>query len=602
MRAKGDGLNWALENAVNLARAGSVGEDGMYEVFGSGQQGSGVACIAVDPASERWLLAADSRAGVRLFDCERKLLNSLGNQPVATNAKPSTSSAPAAAGGGAGCAGHTRGVSVVAWWPVDSGLFVSGGYDGRVVAWDAASFTPVHTFDVGVGGGGSSGAPSGGTSSRASASAAGLDGGGKVYSLACSPVASRHALVAVATDAPGVRLVDLSTGAAAQTLIGHRAAVMSVAWHSGHEYILASGSRDGTLRLWDVRRSGATAQLAVLDQHMSGPANHRSSSSAGGSGAAAGNVKAGSGVLSTIAAASYGTAGNKTNPSPAFASAPSVAHGDGGVNGLCFPSTDSVAGASLLSTGLDSKMRRWRIAMVDERQQRQGGTPSSSASSASSAGASNDDDNEDTANLVTGRRVTAGGWNSLIAYPHIHNRHQRSVFIATAQSGRGGSGYAFHPNSSSSGGASSSASSLAGPLAGGAGGSISIHDIDTGEPIAELRGHHAGVNAVVYRSSHQELFSCSDDGMIFRWRPKLLRWGRSREAACDPDPLPLPLTRPRGPVPGSSASAAAVPPNGRSAAVARPAASARAGTAAAPGHGHGARGGGDVVDLTMEPD
>lgn len=83
-----------------------------------------------------------------------------------------------------------------------------------------------------------------------------------LYSHALSPIAS-HLLVACATQHPAVRLVDLRSGASAHALAGHQGAVLSVAWSPRAEHILASGGVDGTVRVWDVRRSGGS--LGVLD-------------------------------------------------------------------------------------------------------------------------------------------------------------------------------------------------------------------------------------------------------------------------------------------------------------------------------------------------
>jgi DNA excision repair protein ERCC-8 len=60
-----------------------------------------------------------------------------------------------------------------------------------------------------------------------------------------------------------VRLIDVRTGSTVQQIVGHAGAVLSVAWSPKNEHILASGGTDGTVRIWDIRRSAP--QLSVLD-------------------------------------------------------------------------------------------------------------------------------------------------------------------------------------------------------------------------------------------------------------------------------------------------------------------------------------------------
>lgn len=70
-------------------------------------------------------------------------------------------------------------------------------------------------------------------------------------------------LVACATQHPTVRLVDLRTGSSTHSLAGHHGALLSLAWSPTLEHILASGGIDGTVRLWDIRKS--SGGLGVLN-------------------------------------------------------------------------------------------------------------------------------------------------------------------------------------------------------------------------------------------------------------------------------------------------------------------------------------------------
>lgn len=87
-----------------------------------------------------------------------------------------------------------------------------------------------------------------------------------VYTHAMSPIAD-HLLVACATQHPAVRLVDLRSGSSTHSLAGHHGALLAIAWSPTVEHILASGGVDGTVRLWDIRKSSGS--LGVLDMEDS---------------------------------------------------------------------------------------------------------------------------------------------------------------------------------------------------------------------------------------------------------------------------------------------------------------------------------------------
>ena len=82
-----------------------------------------------------------------------------------------------------------------------------------------------------------------------------------------SPIAS-HVLVACATQSSVVRLVDLKSGNMTQGLLGHHGDVLSVAWSPRRENVLASAGADGTVRLWDVRRSAGCLGMLDLEDEI----------------------------------------------------------------------------------------------------------------------------------------------------------------------------------------------------------------------------------------------------------------------------------------------------------------------------------------------
>lgn len=128
---------------------------------------------------------------------------------------------------------HEFGVSAVAWWPQDTGMFLSASFDHTVKVWDTNTMNVAHTFDM----------------------------GSRVYAIdTCSHAANRYssqALVAVASDQPFVRLLDLRSASSAHTLPGHKGKTLAVSWHPQNPYLLASGGFDGEAKVWDIRRSAS---------------------------------------------------------------------------------------------------------------------------------------------------------------------------------------------------------------------------------------------------------------------------------------------------------------------------------------------------------
>jgi len=134
---------------------------------------------------------------------------------------------------------HGAGVTCLTFFPFDSMAFASSSYDHFLRLYSSETLTCSASFDL--------------TS--------------VIYQHAMSPVAS-HMLTACATQQPTVRLVDLKSGASTHALAGHGGAVMSVAWHPSQENILVSGSTDGSVRVWDIRKSASSLGSLDMDDSI----------------------------------------------------------------------------------------------------------------------------------------------------------------------------------------------------------------------------------------------------------------------------------------------------------------------------------------------
>eukprot|EP00887_Chlorella_sp_A99_P000785 scaffold5.g785.t1 len=212
--------------------------------------GGGVTGLDLDLVESRYLLAGAADASVAIYDTQ---------SPTPPDAAPPAAQAAAAGqrqerarpGGGGGGeehaalamvtkhspGGHRFSVSCVAWYPVDTGLFVTGSYDKEVKVWDSNALAPACAFALPA----------------------------RVHGLAMSPVSTAHCLVAVGCAEPQVVLCDVTSGTAVHTLSGHTGGVWALAWSLTSEWELLSGGCDGQLRLWDVRRAGT---IHVFDQHQ----------------------------------------------------------------------------------------------------------------------------------------------------------------------------------------------------------------------------------------------------------------------------------------------------------------------------------------------
>ncbi|KAK8050627.1 DNA excision repair protein ERCC-8 [Apiospora phragmitis] len=188
---------------------------------------SGVNALAVERFDGRLMVSGGSDALLKIWDldaCANPVTPGHTYTPIARIPR--------------GDKGHKFGITHLSFYPFDSAAFLSASFDHTLKLWSTETATISGSFNL----------------------------ESKIYTHAISPIAD-HLLVACGTQYPTVRLVDLRSGSSVQSLVGHNGAVLATAWSPRHEHVLATGSVDGTIRIWDVRRSGTS--IAMFDQEDS---------------------------------------------------------------------------------------------------------------------------------------------------------------------------------------------------------------------------------------------------------------------------------------------------------------------------------------------
>jgi DNA excision repair protein ERCC-8 len=184
---------------------------------------SGVNALTIDKFEGRYLLSGGADSSIAIWDLEAQTsLTEAGETHLPLSAVHKTTEE------------HKLGITQLCFYPFDSLAFLTSSYDHTVKLYSSETLAPSASFNLDA----------------------------VVYNIALSPIAS-HLLVACATQAPNVRLVDLRSGANTHSLAGHTGAILSTAWSPVREHILASGATDGSVRFWDIRRS--VGELGVLD-------------------------------------------------------------------------------------------------------------------------------------------------------------------------------------------------------------------------------------------------------------------------------------------------------------------------------------------------
>ena len=223
-RATGQILPMAFATTVTEAAYASLAQ-ASTDVFPEKSHSATVNALAIEQIDNRYILSGCSDSTFKLWDLQ-------GDDGAQNSTATVLATVPRKTA-------HSFGISAMLWWPHDTGMFFTASFDHCVKVWDTNAMEAAHAFDLG---------------SRVYA--IDLNGSQKTQF-------SSHPLIAVASDQPHVRLLDIRSASSAHTLPGHKGKTLVVAWHPQNAFLLASGGHDGEAKVWDIRRSKSC--LARLD-------------------------------------------------------------------------------------------------------------------------------------------------------------------------------------------------------------------------------------------------------------------------------------------------------------------------------------------------
>ena len=193
----------------------------------SGHVGA-ICCSTLDKNEKRFLLSGGIDSIVCLYD-----LNNFqrADSDVCTLTCKSKSIRD-------GSLGHSYSVSSIQWYPIDNGAFLTSSFDGSIKIWNTNTFSVAGNFKL-------------------------------QEKILCARIRNIGGdLIGVGTEGNKLRLCDAVAGGFVNEFIGHRDAITSVDWCPNNMNLIASASKDGTVRIWDTRKSGSGAILMSLDFHQ----------------------------------------------------------------------------------------------------------------------------------------------------------------------------------------------------------------------------------------------------------------------------------------------------------------------------------------------
>ncbi|KIW98687.1 uncharacterized protein Z519_00348 [Cladophialophora bantiana CBS 173.52] len=197
---------------------------------------AGVNCLAIDTNEGRYLFSGGADSSIRLWDLEE---HESSSTPSASPSSILTKYIPKAALSKSTPNAHTHALTSISIYPFDPtpSTLLTTSYDKtlKVTSVTPSALTPIHTFSLDF----------------------------LPYTHCLSPLPDSSPLIAVGTAHPAIRLLDLRSGLSTHSLAGPNGAVYSVCWSPKQSHILASGSTDGRVLFYDIRR--ANAAFASLD-------------------------------------------------------------------------------------------------------------------------------------------------------------------------------------------------------------------------------------------------------------------------------------------------------------------------------------------------
>lgn len=202
---------------------------------------AGVNCLAVDSNDGQFLVSGGADSIIRVWDLDTQHTHPASASSPSPGGRPWTpiTHHPIASSSRATPTSHTHALTSISIYPFDPtpSTLLSTSYDKtlKVTSITPTSLVAIHTFPLDY-------AP---------------------YTHAVSTVPDSSPLIAVGTAHPAVRLLDLRSGLSTHSLSGPNGAIYSLAWSPTQSHLLASGSADGKVLFFDIRR--ANAAFASLD-------------------------------------------------------------------------------------------------------------------------------------------------------------------------------------------------------------------------------------------------------------------------------------------------------------------------------------------------